>query len=61
MPFLKPFMPQIHNVPGFRLGPDLPQGLVLVGLMVGAAVLAHHAGRPEAILPVMETGGGIQC
>jgi len=24
MPFLKPFMPQTHTVPGFRLGPDLP-------------------------------------
>jgi len=23
MPFLKPFMPQTHTVPGFRLGPDL--------------------------------------
>jgi len=24
MPFLKPFMPQTHTVPDFRLGPDLP-------------------------------------
>jgi len=25
MPFLKPFMPQTHTVPGFRLGPNLPR------------------------------------
>jgi len=24
MPFFKPFMPHTHTVPGFRLGPDLP-------------------------------------
>jgi len=44
MPFLKPFMPQTHTVPGFRLGPDLPSlvtwllnpfGLYVVSILLG--------------------------
>ena len=33
VPFLKPFMPQTHTVPGFRLGPDLPTPPLYQGLI----------------------------
>jgi len=44
MPFLKPFMPQTHTVPGFRVNPS--QG----GFLFGSSLGAEQKREPEPFL-----------
>jgi len=50
MPFLKPFMPLTHTVPGFRLGPDLPRYHGLGAAHVSASGVHKPCGRNAGLL-----------